>query len=74
MVAAIVHHWPAAYTTGQEPVLVEVRGEETLRIWFTVRPDGGFADVCLETGARAIYTGILRLELVHELRCRLQAL
>ncbi len=72
IVAAITHHWPAAYSHGQEPVLVDVRGEDTLRIWFTLRPDGGFADVCLEARARAIYTGILRLELVHELRCLLQ--
>ncbi len=71
IVAALSQGWPEPYTSGQEPVLVDVRGGETLRIWFTHRPDGTFADVCLETRARSIYNGILRSELVHELRLRL---
>jgi diaminopimelate epimerase len=72
IIAAITRQWPAAYTSGTEPVLVEVRGEETLRIWFTLDPQKGLSDVCLETRARAIYTGILRPEFVHELYCCMQ--
>lgn len=67
IIAAITQRWPAPYCAGEEPVQVEVRGGETLRIWFTLDPQKGLYDVCLETRARAIYTGILRPELVHEL-------
>lgn len=73
IVAAITRRWPDAYLTGAEPVLVDVRGEETLRIWFTLSPKNGIYDVCLETRARAIYTGILRPELVDELGALMSA-
>lgn len=73
IVAALSRQWPAPFLSGVEPVLVSVRGEETLRIWFTQKPDGSIVDVCLETRARSIYTGILRSELVHEVRLRLDA-
>jgi len=73
IITALSHSWPEAYRQGKEPVLVDVRGEETLRIWFTAQPDGSIVDVCLETRARSIYTGILRPELVHEIRLRFGA-
>jgi diaminopimelate epimerase len=72
IVAALSRQWPARFLAGSDPVLVDVRGGETLRIWFTCKPDGGIVDVCLETRARSIYTGILRSELVHEIRLGLE--
>jgi diaminopimelate epimerase len=62
--------WPAAYRTGKKPVRVRVRGGELLRIWFTVLEDGAVVDVCLETGARPIYDGVLRHEFLDELNSR----
>jgi len=68
VVTAILEDWPHRHAEGDNPVLVDVRGNETLRIWFTVNPDGAVVDVCLETRARAIYDGTIRSELVREIR------
>ena len=68
IITCLRHGWPARYGTGDEPVLVDVRGGETLRIWFTSHEDGRITDVCLETRARAVYDGAVRSEYMAELR------
>ena len=68
IIACLRHGWPDRYGTGDEPVLVDVRGGETLRIWFTYHEDGRITEVCLETRARAVYDGTFRSEYMAELR------
>ena len=62
-VTALREHWPERYMSGEEPVLVEVRGGETLKVWFIARPaDNVIEDVCMETRVRAVYDGVVRPE------------
>ncbi|MBN2452267.1 MAG: diaminopimelate epimerase [Lentisphaeria bacterium] len=74
IVATILRGWPYGKPDNGEPVLVDVRGGETLCIWFTLKDDGIITDVCLETRARAIYDGVLRFELHRELNLELGSL
>lgn len=67
IVASLRLGWPQSHRRGEEPVLVDVRGGETLRIWFTVHDDRSISDVCLQTRARAIYDAELRPEFMVEL-------
>ncbi len=62
-VTALRERWPERYLDGTEPVLVDVRGGETLKVWFIARPaDGVVEDVCLETRVRTVYDGVVRPE------------
>jgi diaminopimelate epimerase len=67
IISALLLEWPEKYLNGQEPVSVRVRGQETLRIWFTRHEGNVFTDTCLETGARPVYEGTLRAEFVDRL-------
>lgn len=67
IVSAVLLEWPEKYLNGQEPVSVQVRGRETLRIWFQRHDGNVFTDTCMETGARPVYEGSLRQEFVEEL-------
>ena len=67
IVAAVLLEWPGKYLDGSEPVRVQVRGGETLRIWFRCGEGNVFTDTCLETGARPVYEGSLRHEFVEAL-------
>ena len=67
IISCLRHDWPLPYRDGAEPIEVEVRGGETLLIWFVRREDGSIGDVCLETRARAVFDGELRPELATEL-------
>lgn len=67
ILSAMLMEWPQKYLNGEEPVSVQVRGGETLRIWFHCSPDRVFTDTCLETGARPVYEGTLRGEFVARL-------
>lgn len=51
--------WPAKFVTGQEPVLVQTRGGDVMRIYFTRQADGSITDVCLQTRVRYVYLGRL---------------
>ena len=68
IITCLRYGWPRKYGTAEEPVLVDVRGGETLRIWFVCHDDGRITDVCLETRARAVYDGTFRPEFTGELR------
>ena len=62
-VTALRERWPERYMSGEEPVLVEVRGGETLKVWFIARPaDNVIEDVCMETRVKAVYEGVVRPE------------
>ena len=62
-ITALREHWPERYMSGEEPVLVEVRGGETLKVWFIARPaDNVVEDVCMETRVKAVYDGVVRPE------------
>ena len=67
IISSVIKDWPHRHARGNEPILVDVRGNETLKIWFTVNDDHSVVDVCLETRARAIYDGTCRYELLREL-------
>ncbi len=60
--------WGSPYRTGDQPVQVQVRGGETLKVWFTCTNDHDVSDVCLETRVRAVYSAVLRQELIAELQ------
>ncbi|MCK5801804.1 MAG: diaminopimelate epimerase [Lentisphaeria bacterium] len=67
IIATLARGWAAPYHSGNEPVKVEVRGGETLRVWFTHNADGSFRDTCMQTRVSPIYDGELRPEAVREL-------
>lgn len=68
IVTSVLRGWPHHHAQGDEPVHVEVKGNETLRIWFTVNDDDSVVDVCFENRARAIYDGTVRYEMMLEIR------
>jgi len=68
IVSALRFQWPDEYRTGNTPVRVEVRGGETLLVWFTCADGDQVTDVCLETRARPIYSGICAPEFAAELQ------
>lgn len=61
IVSALRLQWPAPYRCGEEPVRVDVRGGETLRVWFCAGAQAGdaVANVCLEARVRTVYRGEL---------------
>ncbi len=65
-ITALRENWPQRYMSGEDPVLVEVRGGETLKVWFIARPaDNVIEDVCLETRVRTVYDGVVRPEFLE---------
>jgi len=68
IITATYHNWPKKYINGSEPVLVDVQGEETLRIWFDARKQNNICDACLETKIRPIYHGELSQLIITELK------
>lgn len=60
MLTALKHNWGSKYLNGTEPVLVNVQGGTTLKVWFTYDPiSDSFSDVCLETKPVPVYNGDL---------------
>lgn len=60
MLTAVRHKWDRKYLMGDAPVLVDVRGGITMKVWFMYHKDtNSFTDVCLETEAKPIYKGEL---------------
>ncbi len=60
MLTAVRHKWDYKYLNGDEPVLVDVRGGITLKVWFMYNEqENCFTDVCLETFAKPVYKGEL---------------
>ncbi|MFA4945718.1 MAG: diaminopimelate epimerase [Lentisphaeria bacterium] len=60
--ATLLLDWPEPYRQGETPVLVEVRGGETLKVWFTVKAGKSppkVTSVCLEARVRPVYAGRL---------------
>jgi len=72
ILSCLCHDWAPEFSAGDRPVLVDVRGDETLRVWFVSHEKRGIIDVCFETRARALCEGELLPELIGELRdaCR----
>jgi len=67
ILTAIRYGWGEPYTTNTLPVLVDVRGGETLRIWFHQTAPTTIADVCLETRVRPVYDGVLAPQIFEDL-------
>jgi len=60
MLTAVRYNWDYDYLHGLRPVLVDVRGGITLKIWFNYdQSSKRFFDVCLETIPKAIYEGVI---------------
>ncbi len=58
MLAAVRFNWDRRFTTGQDPVLVDVKGGDQLKIWFNYDADSNsFTDVCLEANPKPVYQG-----------------
>ena len=55
--------WSAPFVTGKQPVLVNARSGDVLRVYFTMNNDGTASDVCLETIVRFSYSGTLHPDL-----------
>lgn len=68
IVSAIRFEWPDEYRSGRTPVQVDVRGGETLLVWFVCADGCQVTDVCLETRARPIYSGVCAPEFAAELQ------
>ena len=64
IITALRENWPRLYWTGDEPVLIDVRGGETLKVWFTCRDGVAVTDVCLETRVRTVYEGRLSPDMI----------
>ncbi|NOY81486.1 MAG: diaminopimelate epimerase [Kiritimatiellaeota bacterium] len=65
------YEWPEPFRRGDRPVRVQVRGGETLFIWFVCTDGKRVTDVCLETRAQAVYEGRILPEFHREVdRCR----
>lgn len=62
IVTALKQEWDPAYRRGEEPVLVEARGGETLKVWFLCGNGADVTDVCVETRVRTLYEGELAAE------------
>jgi diaminopimelate epimerase len=59
MLTAVRYQWDYDYLHGIKPVLVDVKGGETLKIWFNYdSKQNRFFDVCLETIPKPVYEGI----------------
>ncbi|MBT3380400.1 MAG: diaminopimelate epimerase [Lentisphaerae bacterium] len=72
IVSALRFRWPDSYRTGDTPVRVDVRGGETLLVWFVCSEGDQITDVCLETRARPIYSGVCAAEFAAELQAAVQ--
>lgn len=60
-ITALIHNWPDRICAGDDPVLVDVRGGETLKVWFVLdRAKRDVASVCLETRVRAVFEGRIK--------------
>lgn len=62
IIACLQSQWAEPYRRGETPVLVDVRGGETLRVWFVCEHGTEISDVCLETRVCAVYEGRIRCE------------
>ena len=66
IMAARRFKWPAQYLRGEQPVMVQARSGDVLRIYFTLVGDR-IDDVCLETLVRFLYRGRLHADLQSRL-------
>lgn len=65
MLTARRENWDNKYLSGAEPVLVDVRGGVTMKVWLNYDPiDDRFHDVCLATYPHQIYSGELLNDLL----------
>lgn len=58
--------WDGPLRQGETPVLVRVRGGDTLRVFFSINACGDVTNVCLETLVRVSLRGTLCLRFVTE--------
>ena len=67
ILSAMKFNWDRKFLNGTEPVLVDVRGGTTLKVWFNYDADrGNFHDVCMETTPTPIYSGTLHPDFLKE--------
>ncbi len=60
MLTAVRNNWHYNYLHGNQPIMVDVRGGISLKIWFNYdQQKQQFFDVCLETIPEPVYQGIL---------------
>jgi diaminopimelate epimerase len=59
VMAATRFGWSGGLTRGDEPILVEARGGDTLRVFVTLGLQQEVTDLCLDTTVRYIYSGVL---------------
>ncbi len=58
MLSALRYTWSDQFLSGEEPVLVDVKGGDQLKVWFNYnREDNIFTDVCLEANPQPVYQG-----------------
>lgn len=62
IVTVLKQGWKCAFRCGETPVCVDVRGGETLKVWFEMQADESISNVCLETRVRTVYRGVLAPE------------
>jgi diaminopimelate epimerase len=55
IITAIKQGWSKKFTSGDEPVLVDVFRGDQLKVYFTLQENNEPADVCLETLVRIVY-------------------
>ncbi len=63
IITAMRENWPDEYFSGKEPILVQTRGGDTLKISFVRESDCRIDEVCLETVVRYIFSGQCHTEL-----------
>ena len=66
ILAATRFNWPEKYRNGQEPVLIQARSGDVLKVLLTQEADGTISDLCLETVVRFLYSGSAHPSLIEE--------
>jgi diaminopimelate epimerase len=66
ILSAIRFRWPKKHLSAEEPVLVQARSGEVLKVHFNLRDGGTVDELCLDTVVRCVYTGTLCPQLAEE--------
>jgi len=64
IMAAMRFGWDDRIASGDNPVEVNVRGGDVLKVWFVVHDGDDVRDVCLETTVRQVCRGVIAEQLV----------
>jgi diaminopimelate epimerase len=66
ILATIRYRWPDAIRRGDQPVLLQTRSGDVLRVYLTLAADNSVTDLCLDTRVRFAFRGELHPQLVEE--------